>query len=107
MMADAENRANWTTPEIHHWMEADWRRFITPDDAPDLHYWEPGSELVASHDRSHLRPWPTRMVQRVIHACGLPLLDRTRQSYPAEARPRSIPEEVSERLRELVTEPHS
>ena len=35
MMADKENRSNWTIP-FHYWEEEEWRKFITPDELYEL-----------------------------------------------------------------------
>ena len=90
MMADAENRSNWTF-HYHYWQEREWRKFITPDDLPELRYWEPGTELPDPGFTNHLRPWPIRTLQRMVHACCLPVLDRilkdpdTRAHIPNES----------------------
>lgn len=98
MMADAENRSNWTQPELHHWAEKEWRKFVTADDLPDLKYWKEGSPLLTPGFTNHLRPWPVRTLQRVIHACCLPVLDRMRPSRPPEARPQPIPDSIVQLL---------
>jgi glycosyltransferase involved in cell wall biosynthesis len=102
MMADAENRTNWSEPESHHWAEAEWHQFITPDDLPGLNYWEPGTELTLVHQTNHLQPSPVRILQRLIHATALPLLDRTHPGFSVNARPQPIPARVTQQLiREL------
>lgn len=102
MMADAENRRNWTRPELHHWSEGDWRRFITPDAMPELKYWAPGTELPLVHQTNHLRPPYMRVVQRLIHSYALPWLDRRRPEFSPDAKPQLIPAEVVAHLeREL------
>jgi len=102
MMADARNRRNWGAPEQHHWAEEDWRKFITLDDALDLIHWKPGTALTEIHQYDHLAPWRTRLLQRLVHAVGLPLLDRLRPSFPAGARPQPITPEVQQRLVEAL-----
>ena len=47
MMSDKDNRLNWSRPELHHWAEGEWRKFITPDSCSELRYWEPGFDLPA------------------------------------------------------------
>jgi glycosyltransferase involved in cell wall biosynthesis len=93
MMADEENRSNWSRPELHHWGEREWKKFITPDDLPSLKCWKPGSELEPVHQLSHLRPQPTRAVQRLVHSLALPLLDRLRPAFPVDGQPQPIEQE--------------
>jgi hypothetical protein len=98
MMADEENRSNWTKPELHHWAEREWKKFITPDNLPELKFWVPGTELPLVHQTTHLRPPHIRAVQRFIHAFCLPLLDRLRPSFPAEATPQPLPAHIVQQL---------
>lgn len=98
MMADAENRSNWSRPERHHWAEAEWRQFITPDDLPGLKYWEAGTDLPLVHQTNHLKPPHLRALQRLIHATALPLLDRTRPAFSEDAAPQPIPDDVVKQL---------
>jgi glycosyltransferase involved in cell wall biosynthesis len=98
MMADQTNRQNWTNPEQHHWSESDWRKFITPDDKPELQYWEPGTNLPHYQFTNHLRPPHIRLVQRLVHAWLLPVLDRTRPSFSTQDHPQPIPEAVNQLL---------
>ncbi len=100
MMADAENRSNWSKPELHHWSEREWRRFITPVDAEGLCYWAPGSALPEVRQLNHLAAKPVRIVQRLAHAFLLPILDRTRDAWPEEARPQPIPLDLIKKLDE-------
>jgi glycosyltransferase involved in cell wall biosynthesis len=94
MMADAENRTNWTRPELHHWAEQEWKKFVTPDDLPGLKYWEPGTPLPRLNLTNHLRPFPTRAIQRFVHAFCLPILDRRRPAFSDSDRPQPIPPDV-------------
>ena len=98
MMADKENRSNWTRPELHHWAECEWTKFVTLDDLPELKYWKPGTELPLVHFTNHLRPLPIRMAQRFVHAFCLAMLDRQRSAFPAEGRPQQIPGDVVAKL---------
>jgi len=101
MMADRENRAHWTC-EVHHWDEAEWRKFITPDNLPELCHWQPGSELPEVHFTNHLRAPHIRIVQRFVHGLCLPVLDRMRPAWPETGYPQRIPGEVNALLeREL------
>lgn len=94
MMADEENRANWSQPELHHWAEREWKRFITPNDLPGLKYWKPGTELPVVRQKNHLKPPHIRVMQRFVHALCLPVLDGLRPKFPSEGRPQSIPDET-------------
>ena len=102
MMADEENRANWSRRELHHWAEHEWKRFITPDDLPDLKYWKPGTDLPLVRRTNHLKPSPIRAVQRLVHALCLPVLDRLRPKFPTESRPQPIPYETVKLLEEKL-----
>lgn len=100
MMADKENRSNWSRPELHHWAEREWRRFITPDDLPELKHWKPGTELALVQQANHLRPPHIRAVQRVTHAFCLPFLDHRRPTFSSEAKPQPIPPAIVQQLAE-------
>ena len=100
MMADQENRSNWSRPELHHWAETEWRKFITPDDLPELRHWQPGTELPELHFTNHLSNPPKRMVQRVVHAALLPWLDARRARWTDAAYPQRISPEIVARLQE-------
>jgi glycosyltransferase involved in cell wall biosynthesis len=102
MMADEENRANWIRPELHHWAERDWKKFITPDDLPGLKFWKPGTELPLVHLMNHLKPPHIRAVQRFVHAFCLPILDRSRPKFPNDGKPQPIPSDVVEELNRIL-----
>jgi glycosyltransferase involved in cell wall biosynthesis len=104
MMADQENRANWSRPELHHWAGREWKEFITPDDLPELKYWEAGAELPLVHQTNHLKPSPIRALQRFIHAFCLPVLDRQRAKFPADGKPQRIPTDIEEKLKTALRE---
>ena len=102
MMADGENRRHWSHPERHHWSEAEWRRFVAPDDLPGLHYWQPGTALPEFRFTNHIASPHVRAVQRLVHGCLLPVLDRVRPGYPDDAYPQRIDDDV---VRHLEGEP--
>jgi glycosyltransferase involved in cell wall biosynthesis len=104
MMADAENRANWSRPDLHHWDKAEWRKFVTPDDLPGLKYWQAGTELPLVRQTNHLQRPHVRAIQRLIHTVALPFLDRLRPRFSAIAQPRPIPSHVVEQLRRELAE---
>lgn len=97
LMAEKENRIDWTSPDMH-WVEGEWRKFVVPDDFPGLKFWAPGSALPEARQRSHLRPPHIRAVQRLVHAFGLPFLDRRRPSFPDDAGPQPISAAVQAEL---------
>ncbi len=99
MMADVDNRRNWAQPELHHWAETEWRKFITPDHAPNLKQWELGSSLPEIHERNHLTNSLKRSAQRVVHAALLPMIDRMRKKC-ASAYPKQIPGDLQQLLEE-------
>ncbi len=105
MMADKENRQNWSRPELHHWAEGEWRKFITPDAQANLKYWAPGTEFVESRSAQHLARPLKRTAQRIAHSLLLPLLDRFRSAWPAEAYPQRIPPEMAAQLAEVLNSP--
>jgi glycosyltransferase involved in cell wall biosynthesis len=94
MMADRENRANWTRPELHHWTEHEWRKFVVPDDIKGLRQWVPGSRLPEIDLNNHLASPSIRLVQRLVHAFLLPILDSWRPKWPVDARPQPISDEI-------------
>jgi glycosyltransferase involved in cell wall biosynthesis len=94
MMADEENRYNWTRPELHHWAEAEWRKFITPDHLSGLQYWQSGTKLPEFQFTNHLANVQKRMIQRLVHSFCLPLLDHLRAQWPDDAYPQKISVEI-------------
>jgi glycosyltransferase involved in cell wall biosynthesis len=96
MMTDRENRG--ARRSFNHWAEADWRKFITPDDAPGLRHWSPGTDLPEFHFTNHLAPWPRRAAQRLVHGALLPLLDARRRGWGESDAPQPLPEEITQRL---------
>ncbi|MBL8564839.1 MAG: glycosyltransferase family 2 protein [Hyphomicrobiaceae bacterium] len=103
MMADKENRLNWTRPEAHRWSVGDWRRFLVDDDAPELKVWEQGTELPDIRQTNHIPRGVRRAVQHVLYALSLPsALDLTRKGWSPDAYPLPIAPETQEILaREL------
>lgn len=91
MMTHLENRANWTHPDLHHWMEHEWRKFVITDSTNALPRWLPGTPLPLVCQFDHLSAKPKRMIQRLVHACLLPCLDRFRPEWPEDAYPVKIP----------------
>ena len=103
MLADPDNRRHWSQPEIHHWIESDWEKFVVPDEDPDLRYWNAGEDLPRLSFTSHLKPPHIRVIQRATHTFLLPLLDRTRSSFSGDSSLQAIPEETQRMLeRELA-----
>jgi glycosyltransferase involved in cell wall biosynthesis len=106
MMADKENRQNWSRQELHHWAETEWRKFITPDNGPGLMYWQPGAELPMPESTNHLAPSHIRLSQRFAHAFLLPWLDRRRPRWPEDGYPQRIPKEVIDKLSDALRDSH-
>ncbi len=102
MLADAENRQNWSRPELHPWAETDWRKFVTPDDSSGLRQWAPGSQLEDVKFVNHLARPHIRLAQRLVHGFLLPLLDRRRPAWPDDAYPQRIPPELVAKLSQLL-----
>jgi glycosyltransferase involved in cell wall biosynthesis len=78
-------------PVGHHWNETDWRRHIVANNNPALRFWNPGSELPVFRFRDHLSRLPKRLVQRLVQATCLPILDRLHAAYQRGAFPDTIP----------------
>jgi glycosyltransferase involved in cell wall biosynthesis len=98
MMADKENRSNWTRPELHHWAESEWRKFITPINLAELRFWKLGTKLPEYNFVNHLARPHVRVIQRIVHCGFLSVLDGMRKRWPEEAFPQKIPEDVTMRL---------
>jgi hypothetical protein len=105
MMADKKNRQNWSRPELHHWAQAEWRKFVTPDNDPALQRWAPGTELPELRYTQHLASPPIRVAQRLAHALLLPMLDRRRPAWPDDAYPQRISPEVIAELNAVLSGP--
>ncbi|MGL5033605.1 MAG: glycosyltransferase family 2 protein [Microcystaceae cyanobacterium] len=103
MMADATNRQNWSRPEQHHWSEADWRKVVISNNNPDLKYWEFNQELPHYQFTNHLKPFPKRLVQRLVHSVFLPLLDNQRPAFSDKAFPQPISDAVNQTLVKELT----
>jgi hypothetical protein len=104
-----------------HWRLANWRKDILDVDertgegverngavglgaakghtAGGLHYWGPGDVLPRIHHRGHVAQRGKRLLQRLIHPVGLPLLDRFRPQFCKEFAPPVIPAAAAEQLR--------
>ena len=95
-----EQSREWDGIDYHYWEEGEWRKFITPDDLPELKHWTPGTDLPLVHQTNHLRPPHIRAVQRLVHAFCLPTLDWHRPVWSDCARPQPIPPEIVRRLDE-------
>ncbi len=91
-------------PEDSHWKEQEWRKLVVPDGLTGLQKWEVGTNLPEFHYTTHLAPWPKRGVQRLTHAFGLPLLDRSRPDWSEKSYPQRIPEWVQQELLEKLSE---
>jgi glycosyltransferase involved in cell wall biosynthesis len=87
-----------------HWNQSEWRKFITPDNAPGLRYWVPGTDLPELHLTDHLAKPHRRAAQRIAHAFCLPILDHFRPAWPEESYPLKISEEVRQRLAKELKE---
>jgi hypothetical protein len=103
MMADQENRSNWTQPDAHHWSVGAWEKFLVEDGAPSLMRWQLGTELPEVRLSNHLATGSKRRLQEAIYAIGLPrVLDMTRASWTVDAHPLPIaPETQGVLAREL------
>jgi glycosyltransferase involved in cell wall biosynthesis len=98
MMADKKNRSHWTRPELHHWAEQEWQKFITPDNLPELRHWQWGTKLPEFHFTNHLAKPHKRAAQRFAHTFCLPVLDRLRPRWTEEAYPQKISADVQAEL---------
>jgi glycosyltransferase involved in cell wall biosynthesis len=94
MMADRENRSNWTRPELHHWAEQEWRKFVTADDALDLKHWSPETPLPEVFQSNHLAKPHVRVAQKLVHRSLLRLLDQWRPKWPLDSYPQRISPEI-------------
>lgn len=100
MMADKDNRSNWTRPDAHHWSQADWTQFVVDDDKPGLAYWAPGTGLPEVQQTNHLATGAKRLLQRAMYGLGLPrIMDLTRATWSDAAHPLEIAPETQEILR--------
>lgn len=85
-----------------HWLEDDWKSFLTADDAPGLLYWEPGCELPQVRQLNHLKKGLARLAQRVLHGTLLPVMDARRPAFGPEQSPVPLPEDLVRRLETLL-----
>lgn len=99
MMADRDNRANWTRAEEHHWSVGNWEEFVIDDDAPGLRHWKPGTDLAEIRQTNHMASGSKRLLQYAIYALGLPrVLDMTRDSWTSKDHPLPIRPETQNLL---------
>jgi len=102
MMADVENRSNWSRPELHHWAESEWRKFILDDSDFNLRYWRPGTELPTLGIDEHLAKAHVRLLQYFVHKTLVPAFDSRRPTWPDDAYPQRIPNEINKLLAEIL-----
>jgi hypothetical protein len=98
MMADKENSSHWTRPDLHHWAQNEWRKFITPNGLPELQSWKVGDALPDYGYTNHLRSPHIRLTQRLVHDLLLPILDARRTPWQPDTYPQKIPVETIARL---------
>jgi hypothetical protein len=84
-----------------HWDQKDWRALIVRDDAPDLCFWAPGTELPPVLRRPVTKPL-TRMAQWTLHRFLLPALDRRRPQFQDAYRPEAVPPEIDAKIVETL-----
>jgi hypothetical protein len=89
MMADAQNRREWSPALAARW-QTDWQSFVVAADHPELRYWAPGTPLPDPGFTNHIARPHLRAAQRLAHACLLPALDRLRAAHPEQAYPQRI-----------------
>jgi glycosyltransferase involved in cell wall biosynthesis len=94
MMADEQNRAHWSQPELHHWAQREWRTFVADDGDTNLIHWEPNTDLPRFEFTTHLAKPHVRFLQYVAHRRLLPLLDSHRAKWADGAYPQSIPPDL-------------
>lgn len=98
MMADKDNRSNWTSPELHHWAEKEWQKFITHDNNINLKRWIPGTPLEEVKQLNHLASPYKRLIQQFTHRHLLSILDGTRPSWHSNTYPQKISPEIIKKL---------
>ena len=102
MMADKENRSHWTRPELHHWAEQEWRKFITPETLPELRHWQLGTELPEFHFTNHIAKIHKRTAQRLAHAFCLPIIDQLRSRWQDQFYPQQITPAVQLKIKKQL-----
>ncbi len=103
MMGDSVNRLHWSKPELHHWSEADWTKFLRPCNAPGLLKWKEGEPFAEVHQLDHLRRPPIRLIQRFLHMGPHNLLDRFRHTWLAGTEPQPISLDTQQSLCEALS----
>lgn len=103
MMLDENNKKNWPGERVFHWYESDWKKFIVPNDEPTMIYWVSETSLPAIRNYNHLASPLKRMVQRIVHAGFLPLLDYTHLNFPEGTVQQPIKEQILEMLKRELT----
>lgn len=102
MMADEDSGKCWRRPDLHPWAGSEWRKFLRPENDPNLVYWAPGTPLPEYSFRNHLAKPAIRWAQRCAHAWLLPWLDRRREAWPDSAYPKRIPPDQVAYLRSVL-----
>ena len=102
IMSDHENRSNWSHPELHHWVESEWRKFIVPDDCPEKRLWQAGNDLPEFTFTNHIAKPHVRIAQYIAHCTFLKILDARRPKWPENARPQNLPENLIRSLAEIL-----
>lgn len=104
MLADEQNKLNWSGVKNMHWTISDWKKFIVDDNDSELQWWKPGTVLDEVRQLNHLAPFYKRVPQRIIHTFFLRLIDQTRSGYPEETYPQKIDPVVVKMLESALSE---
>lgn len=77
-------------PGRQHWTVRDWQDLIIDKNTENLCYWELNSPLPEYHFYNHVAKFPKRLLQRIVHASMLPIIDRLRPEFPKSYKPELI-----------------
>lgn len=93
-----KNRTNIETGSGSHWYDSDWKRNVFRDDNDTLKLWKPGDPLPDPGYTTHLSTGYRLFLQRILHKCLLPVVDRTRVGWDARCYPEKIQAEIQRQL---------
>jgi glycosyltransferase involved in cell wall biosynthesis len=99
VMHEDSNRAEGS---FAHWVETDWKKYLTIDNAEGLKYWNPADPLELVHHTNHLGSKARQIYQKILHKTVIRYMDRKRGGWEAGDYPSLIPPNIISKLTQML-----